>query len=105
MILLGRMFFIGDDDCYQYFLVFAPTLSSLILDCNKIVTYWISSRISSEKIKPFDTNPQLTMFNLANGRVTLKFNSSVLVQKSSSSMYSNFILNLFIYILFMHSMI
>ena len=36
------------------------------------------------------------MSNLANGRVTLKFNNSVLVRKSSSSLYSNCILNLYI---------
>ena len=36
------------------------------------------------------------MSNLANGRVNLKFNNSVLVKKSFSSLYSNFILNLYI---------
>ena len=36
------------------------------------------------------------MSNLANDRVILKFNNSVLVQKNSSSLYSNFILNLYI---------
>ena len=49
-----------------------------------------------KKIKPFDTNLELRMSNLANGRVKLKFNSSVFVQKSFSSLYSNFILNLYI---------
>ena len=34
------------------------------------------------------------MSNLAYGRVILKFNSSVLVPENSSSLYSNFILNL-----------
>ena len=34
------------------------------------------------------------MFNLANGRVKLKLNNSVSVQKSFSSLYSNSILNL-----------
>ena len=34
------------------------------------------------------------MYDLANGRVILKFNNSVLVQKSSSLLYSNFMLNL-----------
>ena len=34
------------------------------------------------------------MSNLANGGVNLKFNNSVLVQKSVSSLYSNFILNI-----------
>ena len=34
------------------------------------------------------------MSSLANGRVILKFNNSALEQKASSSLYSNFILNL-----------
>ena len=85
-----------DDDGYQNFLVFVPMLSSLILDSNKKVTHWISTGISSEKIKPFDTGLAPTMSNLPNGRVNLKFNNSVLEQKSFSSLYSNFILNLYI---------
>ena len=36
------------------------------------------------------------MSNLANGRVNLKFDNSVLVQKSDSSLCSNFILNLYV---------
>ena len=36
------------------------------------------------------------MSYLANARVNLKFSNSVLVQKSCSSLYSNFILNLYI---------
>ena len=36
------------------------------------------------------------MSNLANGRVILKLSKSVVVEKSSSSLYSNFILNLYI---------
>ena len=36
------------------------------------------------------------MSNLANGRVILKFNNSALVQKNSSTLYSNFTLNLYI---------
>ena len=53
-------------------------------------------RISPEKIKPFNNNLELTMSTLANGRVTLKSNNFVLVKKDSSSLYSNFILNLYI---------
>ena len=53
--LLGIIYFIGDDG-YQNFLVFAPMLSSVILDSNRKVTDWISTGISSEKIKPFDTD-------------------------------------------------
>ena len=93
--LLGRMYFTGDDD-YQNILVFGPMFSSLILDSNKKVTNWISIEISSKKIKPFNTGLELTMSNLANGRVNLKISNSVLVQKRFSSLYSNFILNLYI---------
>ena len=89
--LLSRMYF-TDDDGYQNFLVFVLMLSSLILDNNKTVTIWISTGISSEKIKPFETNLCLTMSNLANDTVNLKFNNSV----HSSSLYINFILHLYI---------
>ena len=74
------MYFTGDDG-YQNFLVFAPMHSSLIFDSNKKVTKLISTEISSEKNKLFGTNLEPTMSNLANGRVTLKYNNSVLVQK------------------------
>ena len=43
-----------------------------ILDSNNKVTNWMSTGISFEKIKPFDTNLELSMSNLANGRVILK---------------------------------
>ena len=66
-------------------------LNSLALDNNKIFTNWISTGISSEKIKPFGTNLEPTMSNLAN--LTILF--SVLVQKNSS-LFSNFIFNLYI---------
>ena len=93
------MYFTGND-CYQNFLVFASMLniskSSLILDSNKKVISWILTGISSEKIKPYDTNLEPTMSNLANGRVILKFNIPVLVQSIFSSLYSNFIINLYI---------
>ena len=46
--------------------------------------------------KPFDTVLGLTMSKLANGRVKSKFKNSALVQKSFSSLYSNFILSLYI---------
>ena len=87
------MYFTGGDG-YQNFLVFVSMLSSLILDNNKTVTIWISTGISSEKIKPFETNLCLTMSNLANDTVNLKFNNSV--QNNSSLLYINFILNLYI---------
>ena len=89
------MYFTGNDG-YQNFLVFAPILSSQILDSDRKVTNWISTRISPEKIKPFDTGLEPTMSNLANGRAKLKFNNSVLVQKFFSSLRSNFILNLYV---------
>ena len=47
--LLGKIYFIGNNG-YHIFLVFAPMLSSLTLDVNKKVTYWILTRVSSEKI-------------------------------------------------------
>ena len=68
--LLDRMYFIGNDG-HQHFLVFAPMLISLMLDGNEKVTDWILTRISSEKIKPLDTNLETTMSNLANCRVIL----------------------------------
>ena len=43
-----------------------------------------------------DTNLEPTMSNLANSKVILKCYNSALEQKSSSSLYSNFILNLHI---------
>ena len=89
------MYFTGNDG-YQYFLVSMPMFSSIILDSNKKFTNWKSTGISPEKIKPFDTNLEPTMPNLANARVSLKFSNSVLVQKNASSLYSNFILNLYV---------
>ena len=71
LVVLGRIYFTGDYG-KQKVLVFAPMLNSLSLDNNKKVTYWISARISSEKIKPFDTSLKPTMSNLANGRVIEK---------------------------------
>ena len=91
--LLGRMYFAGNDGD-QKFRVFTPVLTSLILDSNKKVTNWISTEMTSEKIKLFDTNLEPNMSNLAKGKAILKFKNSVLVQKTFSSLYSNFILNL-----------
>ena len=68
------MYFTGGDG-YQSFLVFAPMLSSLILDSNRKVTDWISAGISSQKIKPFDTGLEPSIYNSGNGRVNLKFNA------------------------------
>ena len=65
------MHFTGNDS-YQDFLVFAPMLNSLMLDRNRNVTDSISTGISSEKIKAFDTGLELTMSNLAYGKVKLK---------------------------------
>ena len=43
------MYFAGNDG-HQNFLVFAPMLSSLIVDSNKKVTNYVSTGISSEKL-------------------------------------------------------
>ena len=67
---------------YQSSLVFALIFCSLVLDSNKKVTNWISTGVSSEKVKPFVTNLELTLSNLANGKVILKSNNSGLVKKS-----------------------
>ena len=90
------MYFAGDNG-YQNFLVFAPMLNLLILDGNKKVTNWMLTGKSSQIIKPFGTNFEPTMSNLANGKVILKCNNPVLVQKRFSSLYSNFILSLYIF--------
>ena len=71
-----------EDNGYQNFLVFAQMLISLILDSNKTVANWILNGILSAKIKQFDTNFEPTMSNLPNGKVILKFNNFVLVQKA-----------------------
>ena len=92
--MLGRMYFSGNGGC-QNFLVVVSMLSFLLLDSNEKGTSWISTRVSSEKIKQLDSNLEPTMSNLSNGRVKLKFNNTVLMQKSSSSLYNNFILNLY----------
>ena len=88
--LIGKMYFTGNDG-YQNFLVFAPMLVSLILGSNRKSINWILTRISSEKITSFDTNLGPTMPNLDIGKLILKFNNSVLVQKNFFSLYSNFI--------------
>ena len=87
------MNFVGDDG-YRNFLVFAPILSSLILDSNKKVTNCILTRILTEKSKPFDANLELAMPNLANGRVLSKFSKFVSVYQSFSPLNSNFIFSL-----------
>ena len=89
------MYFTGSD-CYQNFLVFAPILSSLVSGSNKKVTNWILTGTSPENVKPFDTNLEPTVFNLSNGKEILKFKNCVLVLKIFSSLYSNFIFNLYI---------
>ena len=72
------MYFTGDD-VYQIFLGLAPILSSLMLDSNRKVTNWIWTRILSEKVKPFDTDLEPRISNLANGRGNLKSGSSFLL--------------------------
>ena len=89
------MYFTGND-VYQDFLDFALMLNLITLHNNNKVTSWISSGVSPEKIKPIDTDLAPTRTNLANARISLKLNKSVLVQIKSSSVYSNCILNLYI---------
>ena len=72
------MYFTGDD-VYQIFLGLAPILSSLMLDSNRKVTNWIWTRILSEKVKPFDSDLELRISNLANSRGYLKSDSSFLL--------------------------
>ena len=74
------MYFTGNNG-YKNFLLFVPMLNFLILDSKKQVTNWVSTRILSQKIKPFNTNLEPTISNLANGTVNLKFNNSALVEK------------------------
>ena len=76
--------------------LFCPMLGSVILDSNNNVTNWVSTGISSEKVKLFDTTLTPTMSILANCRANLKFNNTVLAQKCSSALYSSLILNLYI---------
>ena len=66
------------------------------MDNNKMLLIGYQPEHHLKKIKPFDTNLQLAMSNLANGRGILTFNNSGLVQKNSSSLFSNFISNLYI---------
>ena len=84
------MYFTGDDG-YKKFLVFVPVPRSLILDNNRKVTKWILTGISSEIINPLDTNLEPTMSNLASGRLILKFNNSVIVQKNFSMLLNLYI--------------
>ena len=93
--LLGKMHFTGNDG-QQNFLAFSPILSSLILDKDKKFTKWIRTGISSKNIKRSDTSCEPTMSNLINGSALLKFNNSVSVQKSLSSMCNNFIWSFYI---------
>ena len=62
--LLGRMHF-TDEDAFQDFLIFTPMFNLLTLDSNRKI-YWISTRISSEKI-----NHLMLILDLANNRVNL----------------------------------
>ena len=69
-------------------------INSLILNNDKQVNNWISTWVSSEEMKTLDNSLDPTVTNIANGRVSLNFNNSVVAQKSSSSLYRNFILKL-----------
>ena len=65
--LLGRMYFTANDG-YQK-LVFAPMLNSLTLDKNKRLLTGYRPEYHLKKNKLFDTNLELILSNLANGRV------------------------------------
>ena len=62
--MLGKIYFTGDD-VYDNFLAFAPILSCPNWIAIKKAANWISTGISFKKVKPFDTNLELTMSNLA----------------------------------------
>ena len=70
--------------------------SSLILDNNKKVINWMLTRVLPEKSKLFDTTIEPNISNLANGKVNLIPKNFILVQKKSFSLYSNFILILYL---------
>ena len=68
----------------RIFQFLAPMLISLVLYSNNSVINWISTEIKPEKIDPFDATLIVTMSNLANVSVILKFDNSVLVEKGFS---------------------
>ena len=69
-------------------------LSLLILVRKKILLTKYQLEYHLKKTKQIVTNFEPTMFYLANDRVILKLDNSVLVQKRFSSLCSNFALNL-----------
>ena len=62
-------------------------LHPVILDNNnnKKVSNWISTEISTENVKPFDSSFVSITPNLMNGRIILKINNYVLADQNSSS--------------------
>ena len=64
------MHFTGNNG-YQKFQVFAPLLNSLIFDRNKNVINWMLTGISSERIKPFDTNIEPKISSLDNVKLKI----------------------------------
>ena len=74
--------YLTGDDAYQNMLVFAPFRNLLALDSNKESYQRISSGVSPEEIKQFDTKLEPIIFNLNNVWVILKSNHSALVQKN-----------------------
>ena len=61
----------------------------------KVVAVNQNGWISPKKIKPFDSNLTLIMYNLGNGKIILKCDNSVLMQRNSTSLYSNVKLKLY----------
>ena len=86
--------FTGNED-YQNFLVFSSMLDSVTQDNNnQNVINSISSQISPENIGPFGSSLAPIMSNSGNSKVSMKHNNPISVQRDSSSLYNNFILNL-----------
>ena len=57
---------------YQKFQVFAPLLNSLIFDRNKNIINGMLTGISSERIKPFDTNIEPKISSLDNVKLKIE---------------------------------
>ena len=62
-------------------MIFVSGPCFIISDSNNRFSNWIPTRLLSEKVELFDTNLRPNMSNLSNGKLILKFNNSVLLQK------------------------
>ena len=70
-----------DYNGYHIFLAFQQCLISY--NNNKNYKSWTSTEIPPKKNKPFASILGPIMCNLGNGKIRMKFNSSVLVQKEN----------------------